>query len=232
MKPLVVIPARGGSKGILDKNIKNLNGKNLIYYTIDLARKIFDDSSIIVSTDSKEIISVVEERGLKVPFIRPANLATDFASMQDVLIHSLDFFEAKNGYKPESIILLQPTSPFRKSDHVLESIKLFNTNLDMVVSVKKTASNPYYVLFEENDNGFLEKSKASSFTRRQDCPDVWEFNGAIYIINTKSLLTKKMHDFKRIIKYEMDDISSLDIDNHFDWMMAEMILKNNCFSEK
>ncbi len=147
MKPLIIIPARGGSKGIPGKNIKKLGGKPLIEYTLEAARELFSDQQICVSTDSLEIKKVVENLGLAVPFLRPNELATDTASTYDVLLHALNFYEHRN-YKPDAVILLQTTSPFRTSTHISEALKLYSNNYDMVVSVKKTKSNPYYVLFE------------------------------------------------------------------------------------
>ena len=94
----------------------------------------------------------------------------------------------------------------------------------MVVSVKETKSNPYFNLFEENPAGFLIKSKKSDFTRRQDVLKVWELNGAIYLINVLSIKRKRIHDFTKVIKYEMDDMSSLDIDNKLDWLFAESVI--------
>ena len=223
---IVVITARGGSKGVIGKNIKELGGKPLIQYTIDAAREIFDDKKIIVSTDSEKIKTLVESFGLEVPFTRPEELAIDTANSRDVLLHAIDFFKNKNGFDPDCIILLQPTSPFRNSRHIKEALKLYTSCIDMVVSVKETESNPYYVLFEENVNGVLKKSKEGNYTRRQDCPRVWEFNGAIYIINTNSLREKKIGEFDKIIKYEMDSETSIDIDNELDWKVAESILNN------
>lgn len=220
---LVVIPARGGSKGLPGKNIKPLNGKPLIHYTIDAAREVADDSDICVSTDDEEIISTVESCGIKVPFVRPDELASDSSGTYEVLLHALKFYQDKGG-RYKRIILLQPTSPFRTGYHIKGADRLWNYDLDMVVSVKETKSNPYYLLFEENNYGFLEKSKNGKFSRRQDCPKVWEFNGAIYIINVESLQKMKLDEFKRIVKYEMDDFSSVDIDDMMDFLFAETIL--------
>jgi len=227
LNPLIVIPARGGSKGVPGKNIKLLNGKPLIHYTIEAARKIFEDRYIYVSTDSVDIKSVTEQTGLSVPFLRPEYLATDTANSRDVILHAMDQFKlANNNEDPDVVVLLQPTSPFRKENNIREALKLYNSDLDMVVSVKETESNPYYVLFEENINGFLKKSKEGNFTRRQDCPKVWEFNGSIYIINTNSIRLMKINEFEKVVKFEMDSITSLDIDNELDWNLAETILKN------
>lgn len=223
MKPLVVIPARGGSKGLPGKNIKKLMGKPLIHYTIEAARALFRDEQIIVSTDDLDIKSCAEQTGLNVPFIRPAELATDTASTVEVLLHALKVSE-DNQYEPDTLILLQPTSPLRNAQHIKEAMNLFTETIDMVVSVKETESNPYYVLFEENENGLLKKSKAGNFTRRQDCPKVWEYNGAIYIINIKSLKQKRNINFEKVVKYEMKREHSIDIDTEVDWLITEVYL--------
>lgn len=222
---IVVIPARGGSKGVPGKNIKKLGGKPLIQYTIDAAREIFEDKDIIVSTDSEIIKTTVESLGIEVPFIRPLKLATDESGTQDVLLHALRFVEGK-GLFPKTLILLQPTSPFRNANHIKEALKLYNNELDMVVSVKETSSNPYYVLKEENSQGFLKNSKKGKFTRRQDCPKVWKLNGAVYIINVQSLKSKQISEFTRVKKYVMDETSSHDIDTLMDWKIAEFYLNN------
>ena len=222
---LVVIPARGGSKGIPGKNIKELNGKPLIQYTIDLARELFDDSDIIVTTDDPKIKDTVERLGLNVPFLRPFELATDKSGTQEVLIHALNYAKSI-GRDYDTILLLQPTSPFRNSKQVREAIKIYeeSKDIDMVLSVKETKANPYYILREENSLGYLEPSKVGNFTRRQDCPAVWEINGAIYVINVKSLLTSPMNQFNKIKKYVMDEETSHDIDTPFDWNFAEFLL--------
>jgi len=224
MKPLVVIPARGGSKGVPNKNIKILNGKPLIQYTIEASRKVFADEYICVTTDDLKIKEVVENIGLKVPFMRPAELATDTAGSYEVLLHALSYYESL-GYKPNTIILLQPTSPFRTAAHIKEALKFYTSELDMVVSVKETSSNPYFLLFEENEDGFLHKSKESNFVTRQECPKVWEYNGAIYIINVESLKKSPLNKFTKVRKYVMNEMSSHDIDSMMDWRVAEYISK-------
>ena len=225
MKTLVIIPARGGSKGIPRKNIKPLNGKPLIYYTIDCARAICADEDICVSTDDSEIISVVEKYGLKVPFVRPAELASDTAGTYEVLLHALDFYE-KQGRHYDAVVLLQNTSPFRKAEQVKEALSLYNDKVDMVVSVKECAANPYYCVFEEDDRGYLHVCKGDgNIFRRQDAPKVYEYNGAIYIMNAKTLKTTHMHKMQKRVKYVMDDLSSFDLDTMWDWQMAESISK-------
>lgn len=225
MKPLIVIPARGGSKGVPRKNIKVLGNKPLIQYTIDAAKGVFDDEFICVSTDDFEIKSVVEQLGLKVPFLRPNELASDTAGTYEVLLHAISYYESK-GYFPDTLILLQPTSPFRTSAHIKEALKLYDESIEMVVSVKETKANPYYILFEEDSNGYLKKTKKANFTRRQDCPKVWEYNGAIYIININALKACAISQFTKVCKFEMDEISSHDIDTLLDWIIAESIIND------
>lgn len=225
MKILVIIPARGGSKGIPHKNIKPLNGKPLIHYTIDEAREIVGDDDICVSTDDPEIIKCVEDYGLCVPFVRPEELATDTAGTYEVLLHALSFFE-KQGRHYDAVLLLQNTSPFRKAEQIKEALALYNDNVDMVVSVKECAANPYYCVFEEDNNGFLHVCKGDgNIFRRQDAPKVYEYNGAIYIMNAEKLKTTHMHKMQKRVKYVMDDLSSFDLDSMWDWKMAESIIK-------
>ena len=225
MKFLAVITARAGSKGVPRKNVKLLNGKPLTFYTLDVAREVLGDKDICLSTNDTELIELaVKERNYNVPFKRPEHLATDEASTYEVLLHAIDFYEKRGDYY-DAIILLQPTSPLRTVIHLKEAIHLYKSNeVDMVVSVKEAKSNPYFTLFEENSNGFLKQSKPSKFTRRQDCPKVYEFNGAIYVVNVNSLKKSMMSEFSKINKYVMDDKYSIDIDSPFDWKMAEIIL--------
>lgn len=226
MKILVIIPARGGSKGIPHKNIKLLNGKPLIYYTIDCARAICRDEDICVSTDDTEIISVVEQYGLKVPFVRPAELATDTIGTYEVLLHALNYYE-QIGRNYDVVMLLQNTSPFRTAEHVMEALKLYTPDVDMVVSVKECPANPYYCVFEEDEDGYLHVCKGNgNIFRRQDAPRVYEYNGAIYIMNAQTLKITHMHKMQKRVKYVMDDFSSFDLDSMWDWQIAETIANN------
>ena len=225
MKILYVIPARGGSKGIPHKNIKLLNGKPLIYYSIHVARQLTDDSNICVSTDDDEIIRVVEDYGLKVPFKRPDQLATDTATTNDVLLHAVDFYE-KKGIHYHVVILLQPTSPLRTSIQVKEALELYNEQLDMVVSVKESYAAS--VICAENEVGFLEFCFNKSGSRRQEMTPYYEYNGAIYVINIANLKKKELGGFTNKKKYVMDEISSIDIDTTLDWIIAESIINQVC----
>jgi len=226
MNFLVVITARGGSKGIPKKNIKLLNGKPLIQYSIDIAKAIADKTDICFTSDSDEIIDVAKNLGLYIPFKRPSHLATDTANSQDVILHALDTYETLNNKTYDAVLLLQPTSPFRTLDQVKDCIALYDNSMDMVVSTKLSSANPYYNLFEETD-GFLKPSKKGNYTRRQDCPEVWEYNGAIYVINSNSLRQQKMNAFNKVKKYSMSEKTSIDIDTPLDWKIAEFHLQDS-----
>ncbi len=220
MNCLYIIPARGGSKGISRKNIKPLNGKPLIYYSIDVARVLAKDEDICVSTEDDEIKQVVEDYGLSVPFKRPQELASDEAGTYEVLLHAINHYE-KEGKKYDVIVLLQPTSPLRTIKDVQEAISLFNMNLDMVVSVRE--SHAVAVICHENESGYLELTLSENSSRRQDIKKFYEYNGAIYIINVETLKKKHLREFKKIKKYVMPAEYSIDIDTELDWIMAEII---------
>jgi N-acylneuraminate cytidylyltransferase len=223
MKTLVIIPARGGSKGIPFKNIKPLGGVPLIHHSIKVARTFTDDENICISTDSDKIIDCVQETGLKVPFTRPESLATDTAGTYEVLLHALDFYK-KNGIEYDSVLLMQPTSPFRKAHHLQEIKALYNNALDMVVSVGVSPYSPYFNIFEEDHEGFLQKSKSGPFKRRQDAPSSYFYNGSLYMINASALHKQPLHEFKKVKKYIMDELHSQDIDSPLDWTLCETIL--------
>ena len=223
MKILFLIPARGGSKGLPGKNIKNLNGKALINYSIDFARAFTSDENICLSTDSEEIIECAFKNNLNVPFTRPASLSTDTSSSNDVILHTLNYYESIGLYF-DLLVLLQPTTPFRKKEDLKNMISQWDNNLDLMVSVQESHDSPYFNIFEENSKNFLIKSKASNFIRRQDAPKVYAYNGSLYLYNVKSLKNKSI---KKIKKYIMKDpIYSIDIDNHFDWLVAETVINN------
>lgn len=224
---LYIIPARGGSKGIPGKNIRQLSGVPLVCRSIDQARALTDDDNICLTTDSPVIRAVAEAHGLRVPFLRPAELATDQSPTRDALLHALDFYAAV-GIQYDTIVLLQPTSPFRTPRQIAEAIALYRklqaegSAPDMVVSVKPAAANPYYDIFEADNAGMLHVSKGDGhITRRQDAPAVWQYNGAIYVINSASLRREPMGAFAKKVPYVMDAASSADLDTLEDWEAAE-----------
>ena len=226
MKGLAIITARGGSKGVPGKNIKLLNGKPLINYSIDHARLLFDDQNICLSTDDESIKEVAQEHHLEVPFLRPKHLSRDDSRSYKVIQHAIEFYESK-GRKYDYILLLQPTSPFRTKKQLEEATSLYSNDIDMVMSVHITDSNPYRVLYEENKIGIIEKSKKGlNITRRQDEPKVYKANGSIYIINVESIKKyQDFNDYKKIKKYVMPKVYSSDIDDIIDWYFCEMLIE-------
>ncbi len=141
MKPLYIIPARGGSKGIPRKNIKPLGGRPLIAYSIDAARQAgAPDSHIILSTDDAEIADTARALGLEVPYTRPAHLATDTAGSREVILDAMDWADSR-GIDYDCVVLLQPTSPFRTATDIHSALALYSPEVDMVVSVKEASAD-------------------------------------------------------------------------------------------
>lgn len=230
MKPLFIIPARGGSKGIPHKNIKPLGGRPLIAHSIALALDVsrrmgLDRSNVLVSTDSAEIAAVAAEAGAPTTYLRPAELATDKAGSREVMLHAADWARSQ-GIDFDCILLLQPTSPFRTAADVEGVLALYQARKpDMAVSVKAASANPYYNCFETGADGSLHVSKGDGLlTRRQDAPQAWEFNGAVYAINPESLRAMPMGDFPVRLPYEMPAERSVDLDTPLDWTIAEALL--------
>ncbi|MCH5229188.1 MAG: acylneuraminate cytidylyltransferase family protein [Muribaculaceae bacterium] len=225
---LWLIPARGGSKGIPDKNLKPFCGVSLVSRTVKQAIECADTSdTVFVSTDSEAIKKEVEKNDIEVPFLRPAKLATDSSSTYSVIMHSLESFKIL-GKEFEKVVLLQPTSPLRIVKDIRDAYELWNPGIDMVVSVSQSRANPYYNLFETDKDGFLKISKGpGNYTRRQDVPKVWEYNGAVYVMTTNSLLKEPLSCFKKVLPYEMPASRSIDLDTPDDWIIAELLFQRS-----
>ncbi len=224
-RPLIIIPARGGSKGIPRKNIRLLDGKPLIAYSIEVAKAVAADTAdIILSTDDAEIARVGREWGIEVPYSRPAKLADDTTGTREVLLHAMDWADSR-GMTYDCVLLLQPTSPLRTVADVEAALKLYRPDIDMVVSVMPTAANPYYDCFETDTDGFLGICKGpGTYTRRQDAPEAWQYNGAVYVINPASLRQMPMGCFARRVPSVMPRENSIDLDTPLDWTIAEAII--------
>ena len=165
--------------------------------------------------------------GLNVPFLRPASLATDTCGTYEVLIHALDYYRDR-GIDYDTLVLLQPTSPMRTADDVRAALALYSPDIDMVVTVKEAASNPYYNCYETDNDGFLHISKGDGgYTRRQDAPKVWEYNGAVYVINVESLRRMPLSAFTRRRMSVMPAERSVDLDTPVDWLIAEKLIENS-----
>lgn len=228
IKPLYIIPARGGSKGIPGKNTVRLAGKPLIAYTIEAALAVADDPRmIIVSTDSPKIAAVAESCGLSIPYMRPAELATDTAGSREVILDVMRFAD-EHSIDYDAVVLLQPTSPLRIADDIRATLAAYSPDIDMAVTVTEASANPYYNCFETTDDGFLRISKGDgSLTRRQDAPAVYEFNGAVYVINPDSIRHMPLGEFPRRVPVVMPAERSIDIDRPIDLAIAETLLRTD-----
>ncbi len=227
MKVLGLIPARWGSKGIPNKNIKLLEGKELIAYTIDSAKESSYLSEIIVSTDCKKIFKVAEKYGCKPPFLRPDELAKDESKSLEVVKHAIQFFEEQNIFF-DAICLIQPTSPFREKGFIDKAIQKFITaKTDSLISVLPIPHefNPHWA-FEENGIGLLHIATGEEkiISRRQDLPKTFYRDGSIYI--TKTNVIKEGSFFGETISYiEGNRDFYVNIDTKQDWLEAKKIVK-------
>jgi len=225
LKSICFIPARGGSKGIRNKNLKLFGKKPLIVYTIQTAlnSKLFD--YVIVSTDDKKIANVSKKHGAIVPFLRPKNLSTDTATFDDVLIHGVKTL-LKKGFEFEIIVARDCTVPFIDKNDMSGAIKLLKkSKCDSVFTVCESHPNPYFGMFELNSRGFLKPSKKFKrpIKRRQDAPKVYELNG-LYAHKVENLLkTGKMFTTK-MLPYEIDREHGFMIDYEYQFRMANALI--------
>jgi N-acylneuraminate cytidylyltransferase len=223
MEILAIIPARGGSKGIPGKNVKLLNGKPLIAYTIEKALQSKLLTKVIVSTDDDAIIKMAMEYGADVPFKRPAELASDEAASISVVLHAVEYFE-KKGESFDAICLLQPTSPFRGKGFIDEAIsKFIDIKTDALISVLPVPHelNPHWV-FEPDQNGNLRIATGEKeiIKRRQDLPKAVFRDGFIYLTKT-SVIKKGSLYGKTLSSIESDPDFYINIDTMQDWLKAE-----------
>ena len=225
---LGLIPARGGSKGLPQKNVKSLLGKPLIAWTIEqsLASKYLDQ--VIVSTDDKEIDEVSGRYGVKTPFVRPEELATDEAVMVDVVLHAINWFENNNRFY-DLIVLLQPTSPGRISLDIDNAIELlFKKDASSIVSVCEDGHHPFWsnTLTEDGSmKNFLKDGNLGE--NRQELPQYFRINGAVYVVYSDYLKKEKKFFGNNTYAYIMPDNRSIDIDNMIDFKLAELVLKES-----
>jgi len=221
-----VIPARSGSKGLPGKNIRPLLGKPLIVWTIESAKKSKFIDQICVSTDSPEIAAVAESAGVKVPFLRPAELAGDKSTSFEAAKHAIDFYR-NLGQEFEYIVLLEPTSPIRKEtdvDEMLEKLNNSSPNFDSIVSIGATNLSTS-LLLEIVDKTQIKFSAVTKVLRRQDeTPHYYPF-GVAYISKIKVLLDEKTFYPKRQTYFMIDRSQCYEIDDIFDFICVEQILK-------
>jgi CMP-N,N'-diacetyllegionaminic acid synthase len=228
MNILGIIPARGGSKGVLGKNIKLLGEKPLICYTIDATKDSKLLNEVILSSDDDEIMAVANELGLKIPFKRPDNLATDESPTIDTVIHALEYYKS-NGITFDAVCLLQVTNPFRTGKFIDEAITKFqNSNTDSLISVLEVPHeyNPHWI-FEENTNGNLKISTGEEkiITCRQNLPTSFYRDGSIYIAKVEVIMKQRSLYGKSISYILADKDRHVNIDTMKDWKIAEELVE-------
>lgn len=223
---LAFVLARGGSKRLPGKNIRPLGGRPLISWTIELAARIGVSADVLVSTDDRKIADVSAAAGAWVPWLRPEHLASDTASSVDVALHALDYYEAAR--KPvDGLILLQPTSPFRRLSTVLDGMRKFEANDGTsVIGVSPATTHPA-LCFKLHDDRLAPYHEGSVATRSQDLPPAFEVNGVLYIVSPDQLRSERTFFPENVAPLVMDDeIEALDIDTQWDWLCAEKALES------
>lgn len=226
MKILGIIPARGGSKGVKKKNIRLLKDKPLIYWTLNECEKINDELDFIVSTDDEEIAEICSKYNFPVHSLRPDHLATDNALTLDVLTHELLEYEKRMSVSFDYVLLLQPTCPMRKSDHIVDCINLIKKySPDSVVSIKDVQGN-HPNRMKIIDEGMLVNyvdTGIEDMRPRQSLPKVFIRNGAIYLTKAELIRENKTLVGEKCIPYLMDENDSINIDTELDFLTAEQL---------
>jgi len=224
---LAVIPARGGSKGIPRKNVRLLAGKPLIAWTIKAASQSQMLTRVIVSTDDAEIAQVAREWGAETPFLRPPELAQDMTPGMDPILHAINWLWQYEGYAPDYVMSLQPTSPLRTVDDINSAIQLvLDKQGKAVVSVNQVAYHPYGMKRIDANGCLSDFMPGKAVVRRQDLPQVYALNGAIYLARRELLLNHQTWYGNQTFAYVMSTERSLDIDTLWDWRLAELVLKD------
>ena len=223
LRVIAIIPARGGSKGVPRKNIKQLAGKPLIAYTIETALQSGVIDRVIVSTEDNEIAAIAGKYGAEV-INRPAALATDEAPTEPTLLHVVAYLEEKENYKADIIVLLQATSPMRKGTHIQEAFNRFLENgCDSMLSVCST----HAFIWKVNEDGAISVNyDFKNRSRRQDAEPQYRENGAIYVTAHKILVEEHNRLGGKIGLYVMTEEDSLEIDTMFDFWLCEQVLAN------
>lgn len=226
MKVLALITARGGSKRLPGKNLRVLGGSPLIVWSIDVVKGIPEVCDILVSTDDPAIAEVARKAGALVPWLRPAELATDTASSEDVCLHALDWYEREHG-KVDGLLLLQPTSPFRSRDSVLRGIELFHVHQRRpVLGVSPAESHPMWCFKIEGETLRPFIDGVDYRLRSQDLPPAYVANGAFYLIAPEDLRKWRLLYSEDMVPLLIDGPGeSIDMDTELDWKMAEAILR-------
>jgi CMP-N,N'-diacetyllegionaminic acid synthase len=225
-KILAVIPARSGSKGIPNKNIRLFAGKPLIVHSIEAAKDSPSIDRVIVSTDSDEIAAVAKKAGAEAPFLRPAELATAESKVSDAVIDLLERLKKEEAYNPSHILLLQPTSPLRTHHDIEAAIKLFfATGADSLVSVCKTENllltkDPANILTIRNTEDLASPN-------RQELPQCYKLDGSmLYMVKTERFLKEQSFFSGKLVGFEIERWRAIDLDEPQDFILGELIFQN------
>jgi CMP-N,N'-diacetyllegionaminic acid synthase len=225
---LCTICARGGSKGVKNKNIKELNGKPLIAYTIEQAKESGLFEHIVISTDSDDIANVAQECGAEVFFKRSAEMASDTAGKLDVI---KDAFKRSEEYYSKTfdyLIDLDATAPLRSVEDIINSFKQFKKdNNENLITAMPSRRSPYFNLVEQDKNGkvYLSKKLDDAVVRRQDAPKSYDMNASIYIWKRDIILNENSIFLKKTGLYVMPEERSIDIDTELDYKFVEFLMK-------
>ena len=228
-KILAIIPARGGSKGVPNKNIKLLNKIPLIVYTFEALKNSKFDIKTFVSTDSVKIADIARDNGINVPILRPKKYSRDDSNINDYIIHVLNYFKTSDNYEPDFILILQPTTPLRSSLDIDNCIQLMmkNSQIDSIVSVtqieRKYHPNWQFTITLEGHLNFYEKNNnwKDVTKRRQDLDPTYTRNGAIYMFRLETFSLYKNIYGKNVLSYIMPSNRSFNIDSLIDWENLE-----------
>ena len=232
---LAIIPARGGSKGVPGKNIRNLAGKPLIAWTVEEAKKSKLLTRVIVSTDSEEIAEVARSYGAEVPFLRPKEISQDISTDVEFLLHALDFLKNKEGYEPDIILRLPPTSPLRTASHIDEGIKTLidNPDADSCRPITESPKHPYKMWQIREDSPIMEPFLSRVVTQmdepynlpRQLLPKAYIHTGAMDIMRLRTIRDLKSTSGKKVAYFFMKPEDSINIDSEIDFQIAEVLMK-------
>jgi len=225
---LCTICARGGSKGVKNKNIKELNGKPLISYTIEQAKASGLFEHIVISTDSDDISNVAKKYGAEVFFKRSSEMASDSAGKLDVIKDAFKRSEEYYNRTFDYLIDLDATAPLRSVDDIINSFKQFiENNNDNLITAMPSRRSPYFNLVEQDKDGkvYLSKKLDSAVVRRQDAPKSYDMNASIYIWKRDVILNKNSLFLEKTGLYVMPEERSIDIDNELDFKFVEFLMK-------
>lgn len=221
-----IIPARGGSKGLPGKNLRVLGRLSLIGHAVASTREAASLTRFIVSTDSPEISAEARGHQAEVPFLRPAELATDEAGMVPVLQHAVHWLETTAGIRPDLVVTLQPTSPFRTGADIDRTVRqLLETNADSAQTVTEAAYHPFFMSTLEGDRAIPLFPDGHKLVRRQDAPPVYQPSGSVYVTRYHVLMEqgRVLGEDNRAVVTGFE--ASVNIDTEWDFRLAELILR-------